>query len=71
MQTLKQYDVFKLGKDINPSIIKGMEGVILEVYDNNLFEVEFVREDGTNYEYEGSFTFSIDRSYIGEVTWRS
>lgn len=53
MHSFKPYDVFILSKNINPGITRGMEGVILEIWDNNSYEVEFVREDGTNYEFEG------------------
>ena len=41
-----------------------MEGVILEIYDSKTYEVEFVKEDGSNYEFEGQFTFIIDNSFI-------
>ena len=64
MNTIKQYDVFKLAQDINPNITKGIEGVILEIYDSKTYEVEFVKEDGSNYEFEGQFTFTIDSSFI-------
>lgn len=63
---LKQYDSFFLAKNINPAITQGMKGVILEIWDADVFEVEFVKEDGTNFEFEGHFTFTIDRSYIKE-----
>ena len=69
MQTIQQYDVFLLDKDLNPIITKGMQGVILEVWNDNSFEIEFVREDGTNYEYRGEATFTVDRSIIGEIIW--
>ena len=64
MNTIKQYDVFELAKDINPNITKEMEGVILEVYDSKTYEVEFVKDDGSYYEFEGQFTFTIDSSFI-------
>lgn len=71
MQRLKQYDVFILKRDLNPVIVKGMEAVILEIWNNDSYEVEFVKQDGTNYEFDGQSTFTIDQSYIGEVIWRS
>ena len=71
MQTINQHDVFILVKDLNPVVRKGMEGVILEIWAENAFEVEFVKNDGTNYEFEGMSTFTIDTSYIGEITYRS
>ncbi len=64
MNTIKQYDVFELAKDINPNITKGMEGVILEIYDSKTYEVEFVKDDGSNYEFEGQFIFTINSSFI-------
>ena len=67
MNGFKQYDVFKLTKDINPNIIKGMEDVILEIYDSKIYEVEFVKEDGGNYEFEGQFTFTTDSSFIVQI----
>ena len=39
-------------------------GVILEIWDENTFEVEFVKEDGSNYEYNGMNTFTINSSYF-------
>ena len=68
MRNIKQYDTFILAKDINPKIMKGMTGIILEVWARNSFEVEFVKEDGSNYEYEGHATFTGDESFIGEIT---
>jgi hypothetical protein len=44
---LKQFDVVKITKD-NPTegIIEGQIGTILEVYDNNHFEVEICDRNG-------------------------
>jgi len=61
---MKQYNTFILLEDINPVIKKGMTGVILEIYNENEIEVEFVKPDGTNYEYEGSPTFCIKTKII-------
>ena len=61
---MKQYDIFILEKDINPVIKKGMKGVILEIYNEQDIEVEFVKDDGTNFEYKGSVTFCINTSII-------
>jgi hypothetical protein len=68
MKTLKQFDVFELAKDINPNIKKGMRGVILDIWGVDAYEVEFVKEDGTNYEYKGQSTFTIDGSCIGQIS---
>ena len=59
MKFIKQYDVFKLARDINPVIKKGMKGVILEIWKPGVFEVEFVKDDATNYEFEGQSTFTL------------
>ena len=67
MDVIKQYDVFELAKDINPNITKGMRGVVLEIYNSKAYEVEFVKEDGTNYEFEDQFTFTVDNSFIGQI----
>jgi len=61
---LQQYETFELIKDLNPVITKGMRGVILEVYDEGTYEVEFVKDDGANYEYEGQGTFTIKSDVI-------
>ena len=68
---IKQYDVFELAKDLNPNITKGMRGVILEIWTENAFEVEFLNKEGFNYEYDGKYTFTIDKTYIDKITWTS
>jgi hypothetical protein len=44
-----------------------MRSVILEIYGSKDFEIEFVKEDGTNYEFEGQSTFMVDSSFIGQI----
>ncbi|HRH37601.1 MAG TPA: hypothetical protein PK760_04620 [Flavobacteriales bacterium] len=68
--TINQYDCFLLKKDVNAVIVAGMQGVILEVWDDTLFLVEFVKTDGSNHEFNGEFQFDLDLSFIGEVTYR-
>ncbi|MBL7901129.1 MAG: hypothetical protein JNK73_03970 [Bacteroidia bacterium] len=51
-------------KDLNSEIRRGMKGVILEKYDDKNFLVEFVKKDGTNFEYEGESFFTIDSSFM-------
>jgi len=67
IQHMQQYQVFELIRDINPAITKGMQGVILEVLDTANYIVEFVKDDGTNYEYEGEFTFDVKESDIRAI----
>ena len=65
MKKIKQYSSFRLLKDINPTIKKDMIGVILEVYGSSKdYEVEFVKNDGSNYEFNGEITFTVNESYI-------
>ena len=64
----KQYQVIESIKDIDPIIKKGMKGVILEVWDSENFEVEFLDEEGFNYGYNGKFTFKLTSSDIKECS---
>ena len=66
---MKEHDCFILIKDLNPVITKGMLGVILMIYNDNDIEVEFVREDGSNYEYNELFTFTITKDIIELVSF--
>jgi hypothetical protein len=61
---LKQYQTFILKKDLNAVIKSGMTRVVLEIFDESNYEVEFVKGDGTNYEFEGKFTFTITSNEI-------
>ncbi|MDF2430654.1 MAG: hypothetical protein JWP44_285 [Mucilaginibacter sp.] len=62
--SFKQYQLIELTADINPVIKKGLKGVILEVWADDVFEVEFVKEDATNYEFKGQFTFTVSAASI-------
>lgn len=62
---MKQYDSVELLEDLNPILKKGMRGAILEVYDEGeAFEVEFVKKDAINYEYEGQNTFAVPKGKL-------
>lgn len=63
----EKHDVFELVDDLNPKIVKGMKGVILEVPDENLFLVEFLGDVGKNIEYKGEFTFLVKKEMIRKV----
>ena len=65
--TINQYDIFKLRDDLNPKIKKGMKGVVLEKYNDDNYEVEFLDEQGRNIEYEGNFTFTINKGQINKI----
>ena len=64
---MKQYSTFILLKDISSTIKKGMTGVILEIYDSENIEVEFLNEEGINYIHENSATITIKTSIISHV----
>lgn len=44
-----------------------MTGVILEVWDEEHYEVEFLDEKGFNYEYNGAGIFTLKATDIGPV----
>lgn len=54
-----QYQVIELVESINPVIKVGMQGVVLEVLDSDTYEIEFLDDDGFNFEFEGRFTFTL------------
>ena len=58
-KNIEQYKAVILLEALNPIIKKGMKGCILEVWDDNMVEVEFIKPDGTNYEFKGGYTFAI------------
>ncbi len=61
---MKEQDIFKLTKNLNPNLPKGSVGTILIKYSEIEYEVEFVKSDGTNIEYGGQNTFCITKDYI-------
>ena len=61
---VKQYDVFEVNREINPLVPKGSRGAILEVWEDGVFEVEFVGPDGQNIAYDGRNTYTI---YIKDI----
>lgn len=61
---MKKYDCFILKNDLNLNIKVGMKGVVLEIYDNNTIEVEFVKDDGTNIGYNESYTFTLKKDLV-------
>jgi hypothetical protein len=66
---VKQYDVFEVNREINPLVPKGSRGAILEVWEDGVFEVEFVGPDGQNIAYDGRSTYTIytkDISYYAD-----
>lgn len=62
-----QYQRVELTSDINPVLKVGMTGVILEVWDEEHYEVEFLDENGFNYEYNGAGIFTLKATDIAPV----
>jgi hypothetical protein len=58
-EPVKKYDVFEVNREINPLVPKGSRGAILEVWEDGVFEVEFVGPDGQNIAYDGRNTYTI------------
>jgi len=61
---IKQFDIVELLEDLNEIIKKGMVGCVLEVWDEETVEVEFVKNDGSNFEHEGQVTFPISKNKL-------
>ena len=64
MKTNHQYKTIELVVDLNPVIRKGLQGVILEIWDEQTYEVEFPDKDGVNLEFGGIATFTLNISFI-------
>lgn len=60
----QQYQIIELINDVNPILRQGMQGVILEVWNENTVEAEFLDADGSNYEYQGNATFTLNTNDI-------
>lgn len=64
----QQYQVIELTKDLNAVHKRGMQGTILEVWDECTFEVEFLDAEGYNYEFNGEGIFTLTANDIKPVT---
>ncbi len=62
-----QYQVIEVIDSINAVIKAGMQGVILEILGDNNYEVEFLNADGINYEFEGSYMFTLNTSQLKAI----
>ena len=61
-----QYQTIKSTRDLNAVIKTGMKGVIMEVWNEETIEVEFLDNERYNYEYSGQYTFTVETSDITE-----
>lgn len=64
---IKQYDIVELLEDLNPSLKKGMRGVILEKYTDEDFEVEFLDKDEVNIHDGLEFTFTVNIRQLKKI----
>jgi hypothetical protein len=64
---ITQYQLVTLRRDLNPVIKAGMVGVVIELWEEVMFEVEFVKGDGTNYQYDGKSTFTLGSDAFTKV----
>ena len=69
MAVYKQYQIIQLKEDLNPIIRKGMQGIILEIWNKNNFEVEFLDDDGVNLQFNGNATFTISSDMMEPVVF--
>ncbi len=58
------YETIETTRDINPVAKKGMKGLIVEIWGNDGYEVEFVKEDGDSYQYNNESIFTLKAFYI-------
>lgn len=65
---MKEYDAYRLAKNLNPTLPKGRVETFLIKYSEDEYEVEFDKLDRKNIQLEGQNTFSISMGFI-EVTW--
>jgi len=64
-----KYEYFTLSEDLNPIITAGMKGVVLEIYNSGeAYEVEFVKTDGTNYEFCSQSTFTVRPEVMSKLS---
>lgn len=63
-----QYQVVELTRDLNSVLKTGLRGVILEVWDKETFEVEFLDKEGFNYEYAEKYTYTLKANDIKECS---
>jgi len=62
MENINQYDIIELTEDLNPKLKKGMQGTILEKYNEDDFEIEVLDSDGVNISYGIHSTFTVRKN---------
>ena len=67
-EVINQYDIIELTDDINPKLKKGMQGTILEKYNDEDFEIEVLDINGMNIGFGNISTFTVRRSQIRKIS---
>jgi hypothetical protein len=67
MESINQYDVVEITEDINPKVKRGMQGTILEKYNEDNFEIEILDNEGVNISFDNQFTFTVKRRQIRKM----
>jgi hypothetical protein len=62
------YDLVELLDDLNPKILTGMQGTVIAIYYDKIFEVEFVDQDGYKINYINQLAFKVTERQIRRVT---
>jgi hypothetical protein len=64
---IELYDIVELLEDLNPKIVREMQGTVIAKYYDNIFEVEFVDANGYTIGYMDQLTFKVTRGQIMKV----
>jgi hypothetical protein len=67
MENINQYDIIELTEDLNPNLKKGMQGTILEKYNDEDFEIEVLDSDGVNISFGVYLTFTVRKNQIKKI----
>jgi hypothetical protein len=66
-EAINQYDIIELTEDLNPKLKKGMQGTILEKYNDENFEIEVLDREGINISFGDHHTFTVRKSQIKKI----
>jgi hypothetical protein len=66
-EIVNQYDIIELTQDINPKLKKGMQGTILEKYNDDTLEIEVLDAYGSNISFNDQFTFTVEKTQVRKI----
>ena len=61
------YDLVELIEDLNPKILNGMQGTVIAIYYDKIYEVEFVDADGYKIGYRNQLAFKVTERQMKRV----